>query len=330
MKKIAIIGAGFSGLTLAQLLSKNHHVTVFEKSYAPGGRLATRLTTPYHFDHGAQFFTAKTDEFKKFLIPLIKSNVITPWNAVFAELTPNQLIQHKRWDNHFPHYVGSISMKKIGYFISQHIKVCFNTTITSIQPSEKLKWCLHDNQQHLGHFDWVVTALPSYQASILLPNTTSYLEKLKTIKMSACFTLMLEMNQSKLNFDAALIKNADISWISVNSSKPNRPQLNSMVIHSTNLYADNNIDKPIEMVSEHLLSETLKITQLSKQNLNIIDIHRWKYANIKKQPKAHLMIDTANQIASCGDWCIEGKVEGAFLSAINLHKHLRKNMEVNT
>ena len=41
MKRIAIIGAGVSGLTAAYLLSKKHHVSVFEKSAVIGGHTAT-------------------------------------------------------------------------------------------------------------------------------------------------------------------------------------------------------------------------------------------------------------------------------------------------
>jgi len=41
MKRIAIIGAGVSGLTSAYLLSKKHHVCVFEKSADIGGHTAT-------------------------------------------------------------------------------------------------------------------------------------------------------------------------------------------------------------------------------------------------------------------------------------------------
>jgi len=41
MKHIAIIGSGVSGLTAAYLLSKKHHVTVFEKNASIGGHTAT-------------------------------------------------------------------------------------------------------------------------------------------------------------------------------------------------------------------------------------------------------------------------------------------------
>ena len=42
MKKIAIIGAGLSGLTAATQLREHAEVTVFEKSRGPGGRMETR------------------------------------------------------------------------------------------------------------------------------------------------------------------------------------------------------------------------------------------------------------------------------------------------
>lgn len=36
-QKVAVIGAGISGLTVAQLLKDKYHVTVYEKDDKPGG-----------------------------------------------------------------------------------------------------------------------------------------------------------------------------------------------------------------------------------------------------------------------------------------------------
>ena len=76
MAKIAVIGAGLAGLTVARELSQYHQVTVFEKSRGVGGRLATRYAGDYEFDHGAQFFTAKSPQFQAFLKPLIDQGVV--------------------------------------------------------------------------------------------------------------------------------------------------------------------------------------------------------------------------------------------------------------
>ena len=66
-KKVAIIGGGLSGLVLAKNLDDFSKVTVFEKSSGVAGRMATRLVEPFDFDHGAQFFTARSESFKNFL-----------------------------------------------------------------------------------------------------------------------------------------------------------------------------------------------------------------------------------------------------------------------
>ncbi len=65
MKKVAIIGAGISGLVCARKLKEaGCKVTVFEKSRSLGGRCATRKWRDHIVDHGAQFWTVNNDEFR--------------------------------------------------------------------------------------------------------------------------------------------------------------------------------------------------------------------------------------------------------------------------
>lgn len=64
-QNIAIIGAGIAGLSLANMLNDVVNIEVFEKSRGYGGRVATRHNEDFMFDHGAQFFTAKNEKFKK-------------------------------------------------------------------------------------------------------------------------------------------------------------------------------------------------------------------------------------------------------------------------
>ena len=85
MVNIAIIGGGISGLTVANILRDYANVTIFEKARGVGGRMSTRRTEHFNFDHGAQFFTAKTKEFQSFLDPIIKQDIVQIWNARFVE-----------------------------------------------------------------------------------------------------------------------------------------------------------------------------------------------------------------------------------------------------
>jgi predicted NAD/FAD-dependent oxidoreductase len=49
-QNIAIIGAGISGLSLANMLKDIANVKVFEKSRGFGGRVATRYSENFEFD----------------------------------------------------------------------------------------------------------------------------------------------------------------------------------------------------------------------------------------------------------------------------------------
>jgi renalase len=60
--RVVVIGAGLSGLTCAGALAgAGHEVVVLDKGRSPGGRLATRRMAGAVVDHGAQFFTVRSD-----------------------------------------------------------------------------------------------------------------------------------------------------------------------------------------------------------------------------------------------------------------------------
>ena len=62
MNRIAIIGSGITGISVAFQHSANTEITMFDKSRRPGGRVSTRTSRQhpgYSFDHGAPFLHAK-------------------------------------------------------------------------------------------------------------------------------------------------------------------------------------------------------------------------------------------------------------------------------
>lgn len=74
--------------------------------------------------------------------------------------------------------------------------------------------------------------------------------------MNGCFSLMLGYDKSiNLGFDAALVHDDIISWISLNSSKPEHNTPSCLVIHSSNQWADNHINDNREEILEIILKE---------------------------------------------------------------------------
>ena len=68
MKKIAVIGAGISGLTCAYNLKQaGFDVTVFEKENQVGGRMRTHIKDGYHFDIGANHLVPLYTHMRKYI-----------------------------------------------------------------------------------------------------------------------------------------------------------------------------------------------------------------------------------------------------------------------
>ena len=324
MVSIAIIGAGLSGLTVANLLKDNAKITVFEKARGVSGRMSTKRAEPYFFDQGAQFFKAKTPEFQSFLAPMMEQGIIKKWDARFVEFMKKDIINKRRWNGTHPNYVGVPSMSAICKYLARGIDIHLNTRINKLINNGS--WELLDNENNnLGSFDWVVSTVPAQQAVELIPESFTYYDFVCSTKMVSCFTLMLGFNKKLLiDFDAALVGGSDISWISVNSSKPERAEGYSLVVHSTNKWAEEHLYDDRKKIMEYLCKQTSDIIDLDVTLADHKKLHGWHYANIKKQPKNDIFVDQDHKLAVCGDWCIQGLVESAFISALNVSNEINQ------
>ena len=243
MSTVAVVGAGLSGLVAAHGLSRDHDVTVFEKSRSVGGRIATRYADGCEFDHGAQFFIARSAAFQAFLQPLIEQGVVASWSPRFAELERSKVIATRQWHDENPHYVGVPRMNAIGKWLATGLDIRLLTTVARLERRNN-HWLLFDSSgSTLGQFDWVVVTAPAPQTSALLSASVRIRQHSEAARMQGCFALMLAFEQPlELPWQAARVHQADISWVSVNSSKPGRAKEFCLVVHSTNAWADAHID----------------------------------------------------------------------------------------
>lgn len=318
MTDVAIIGAGLAGLTAAKGLSEKADVRVFEKSWRAGGRMTTR-TGAHEFDHGAQYFTARTSAFNSFLAPFIEQGIIDRWDARFVELDNCTVISRRRWDASYPHYVPVPGMNALCLALAKDLDVHYQSRVNSIK-ADGSRWELLDtDDQSLGSYDWVVTAIPAEQAAAIMPSRFSHHHEVRRKKMLPCNTLMLGYRKTpELGFDAALVKNSVISWISVNSGKPGRRADFSLLVHSSNAWAAEILGLEDASVIELMIDELSAVLEHDMSNAAHIGLHRWLYANIGKQAGDQALIDTDNRLAAIGDWCIKGRVESAFTSGREL------------
>ena len=313
--KIAIIGSGISALTVARNLNNAGDVTIFDKSKGIGGRIATRRADRFTFDHGAQYFLIKNNDFESFVSPYIESGVVKRWDAYFKEFEGDKVISERQWNENFAHYVGTPNMNAFCKSLAENFRIIKSTRINSVIKSDEGLKLIGEEKKELGVFDWVISTVPSKQAIDILPEDLNFFNEISSIKMSPCFTLMLGFEKNlNLGFDAAMIHNELISWVSVNSSKPDRrPNDYSLVIQSTNRWADKNLSLDRDFVIKKMISEASNIINRNLNEAVHKEVHGWHFANAPKRDLG-VFVDYEMKVAACGDWCMHGRVESAYLS----------------
>ena len=326
MKNIAIIGSGISGLSFAKIFKKKVSIEIFEKSRGVGGRMATRRAYPYKFNHGAQYFKIKNSNFGDFLKPLINNKIIRPWNANYVEIKNKVVIKREKWNYDTKHYVGYPKMSSVAKFISKDSVIKFSCKIVRIYKKSD-GWYLYDSDKiFYGPYDWIVCTMPPKQAIELLPLNFKYFDIIKNIKMRSCFSLMLGFNKNKeIKYDAALFKEDDLQWVSSNKTYENNNSFTNILINSSYDFAEKNIDSSINTISNYLVQKASENTNVDLTDFKHKALHFWRYAMSDNRNKFGSFIDEELKIIVCGDWCINGNVESAFLSAKNAAHNLLKN-----
>ncbi|WP_295748800.1 NAD(P)/FAD-dependent oxidoreductase [Undibacterium sp.] len=326
--QIAIVGAGIAGLTAArQLQSQGHHVTIYEKSSGVSGRMSTRQTEVGGFDHGAQYFTASSDRFKKEIADWVKVGWVVPWEGKLVKLdaaitTPA--------DRSRKRYVPTPGMSSLGKQLAHGLDVRTEQQVMALEPFDK-QWLLLIKSDMVavpasaGPFDAVIIATPPEQARPLLTGHSEFSKILNSVHMEPCWTLMLGFqNALNLDYDGAWIANSRLGWISRDTSKPDHRAGERWVCHATAAWSKKHLEEDPDRIKEKLSKAFHEATGSPIQAVHAV-AHRWRYSEAC-QPLAQANLwDAKKGLGLCGDWFAVGlegggRVENAFLSGLALAK----------
>lgn len=318
---IAIIGAGIAGITLGRNLSALADVTVFEKSRGLGGRMANRRRDGFTFDHGAQYFTARSPAFKATAEQAVAQGNSGIWPKAVHTLKADGLVTDTRPPE--PRYIGLPAMSGFANGLVDGLEIRKEATVARLAASGN-GWVLSDNEdKDLGRFDLVISTAPAPQTIRLMPETFAGNAALKTVEMSGCFTLMIGVDAPlDLGFDAARIEDPTLSWIAVEASKPGRSEKTALTIHSRNDWAEANLERDRGEVQAEMLESLKRLLGRDFSTAAWLDLHRWRYANVEQAVGEPFLFDDDLGLGACGDWCLGNRVEAAAESARALSEML--------
>ncbi len=323
--KFAIIGAGVTGLSLAQMLqSAGLTVTVFEKSRGRGGRASSKRLDWASCDLGAQYFTVRDEHFRLAVENWLKQGWITKWDFTPYRISDNQCLPSPDRTHRF---VGIPTMNQFLKQMTKSIKVELNTEIAHLSKAQA-QWQIWDNQQNLiGLYDWAISTVPAEQARAFFPSYPQLHNQIPEKVHTPCWAVALATKGHIAPKIQGVFGDRTISWLSRDSSKPNRESSTTdcddvWVLHFSESWSQTHIELPEQEMVD--LAFNWLADKLSAPELELRHSYRhfWRNARFdQNQPlRSDIICDLELKAAVLGDWCYGGRIENAYLAAHNFYQ----------
>ena len=303
--RIAIVGAGMAGLSCGQRLSRlGHEVRLFDKGRGPGGRMATRRMedggTTLHFDHGAQYFTARDPRFVEQVAHWEASGVAARWAAAGDDA-----------------WVGTPAMNAPLKAMAGELGVQFGTRIEQLVRDGE-GWQIDGEGAPDARFDAVLVAVPAEQAGPLLqPHAPAMATLADQTASDPCWTLMAGFEAPLALVQDTLRQRGPIGWAARNNAKPGRANEECWVIQASPEWSRAHLEEDAETVAAALLAELAEANGGPLPRQLGATAHRWRFARSGTAGEEALW-DAEQRIGVCGDWLIGPRVEAAYMSGLLL------------
>ena len=325
--RIAIIGTGIAGLSAAQALhNAGHRVQLFDKSRGSGGRMASKRSDAGALDLGAQYFTARDRRFVEVVQHWQARGWVAQWSPSLYNAQDGALgaspDEQVRW-------VGSPRMSAITRAMLGALPVNFDCRITEVFRGEQ-HWQLMDaNGNSHGPFSHVIVAAPAPQASALLSSAPKLAAAAAGVAMDPTWAVALAFEtELPTPVEGCFVRGGPLDWVARNRSKPERDsRLDTWVLHATSQWTKQHLDMPKDEVIEHLLGAFAELIGCTVPAPALSLAHRWLYARPASAHQWGVLADADLGIYACGDWCLSGRVEGAWLSGQEAARRLLDHLQ---
>jgi predicted NAD/FAD-dependent oxidoreductase len=307
--RIAVIGAGMAGLACARELARaDVAVTVFEKSRGLGGRLATRREGNLAFDHGAQYFTARGESFRRYMQVGARAGVIERWQPRVRE-------DHREWDSPIDEWlVGAPGMSAAVRPLARNLNVRTSVGVHELIIGQRGWQLLTDAGTPDEVFDALAVAVPAPQALTLLGPHGSGFHRISNVHMAPCWTAMMSfVAPLAIAPGAHRWTSGPLTWAACDTSKPGRPdQAQCWVVHASPAWSADHLRADARDVAQALWEEFASAGGILDASPSHLRAHRWHHALTEQPLGQPCLVDEESAAGACGDWCIAPRVEAAW------------------
>ena len=275
--------------------------------------MASKRSDAGALDLGAQYFTARDRQFVGAVQQWKAHGWVEQWSPRLYHSHQGQLSvspdEQERW-------VGVPRMSSICRAMLAGLPVQFACRITEVFRGEQ-HWSLQDAEGNShGPFSHVIVATPAPQATALLSAAPKLASAAASVVMEPTWAVALAFAAPlQTEVEGCFVHDSPLDWLARNRSKPGRDTaMDTWVLHASSQWSKQHLDLDKEAVIEQLQGAFAELIGCTVPAASFSLAHRWLYARPAAAHQWGVLADTDLGLYACGDWCLSGRVEGAWLS----------------
>lgn len=306
--RVVVVGAGIAGLSCARTLdAAGIPVMVVDKGRGVGGRMATRRVGQARIDHGAQFFTVRSSEFRETVEQAEAAGAVRVWANGFDDPPDG-----------YPRFCGADGMTSLCKWMAADLQVELDRRVVDLAD--------------LPAAAYVLTApVPQSMAVLsfsgLLPEPGLATE-LAAIAYKPTIAVLLELSEDPVGLPPhgalQLLEHPQLAFVSDNRAK-GISQTPAVTIHLSNEYSAESWARTDEAIVSDAIEHASRLVSLPAVASS--QVQRWRYAGpVQVHPDPTVMWGGDPIIALAGEAFAGPKVEGAFRSGLAAAEQLISRM----
>jgi predicted NAD/FAD-dependent oxidoreductase len=306
--KVAVVGAGLAGLMAGRsLIEAGHEVVLFDKGRSPGGRMATRRIGGARLDHGAQFFTVRTDQLQQHVDGWIADGLVYEWCRGFSTVGDG-----------FPRYAVHGGMNALAKHLAAGLEVrCPSLVFSLHRRTGAHPWEVKLDDGTVSSHDALVVTCPLPQTfSLLMTAQVAMPEVLWRTDYDRTLSLLLVLDRdSGVPMPGGVQGVEPFTFIGDNRQK-GISDVPAITVHADPAWSDAHWADEHAIASAALLAEVQPY--LGEASVVASQLKRWRFATPRSiWPDAHWSPESMTNLAVAGDAFAGPRVEGAALSGLS-------------
>ncbi len=311
--RVLVIGAGIAGLSAARRLLElgidRDDIRIVDKGRGVGGRMASRrLETPNgtaRFDHGAQFFTTRSDAFATTIAAAVDAGSVVEWTRGFS-----------REPDGYPRWRGSEGMTSLCKWMADDAGLRPELGRRILDLGDELA---ADPVDAIVHTAPVPQALATLAFCGLLPDP-ALATRLAEIHYKPTIAVLLAPSTDPTGLarhgGAQYLDHPELAFVADNRAK-GISAVPAVTVHLSNALSDELWDASDDEVVARAVAAARDLLgpAADLDGAHAVQVQRWRYAGpVEVWPEPTVVWGGAPLIALAGEAFAGPKVEGAFLS----------------